>query len=191
MSTKKLSEKGSNVPSIVSKALMQTILEQNALPWYSVHGISHWARVFENGNQLAQITGAKIEVVQLFAVFHDSKRENDRHGQHGAEYAATLRGTLFNLSDEDFDLLYTACAHHTDSLTEGDITVQTCWDADRLDLGRVGIRPDPKYLCTDAAKDATLIDWATQRAKKNLLPKWVHKKWDISIAKLKAAQKKR
>ena len=106
----------------------------------------------------------------MFAVFHDSKRKNDgvdfKHGQHGAEYAATLRGTLFNLSDEDFDLLYTACAHHTDSLTEGDMTAQTCWDADRLDLGRVDIRPHPKYLCTDAAKDMALIDWATQRAQK-------------------------
>jgi uncharacterized protein len=191
-SVMKFLEKSSDVPSVVSKALIQTILEQHALPWYSVHGISHWARVFENGCQLAQLTGAKIEVVQLFAVFHDSRREHDgrdfQHGQHGAEYAATLRGTHFNLLDEDFDLLYTACAHHTDSLTQGDITVQTCWDADRLDLGRVGIRPNPNYLCTDAAKEADMISWANQRAIENFLPKWVYKKWGYSK---KAAQKKR
>ena len=28
----------------------------------------------------------------------------------------------------------------------------TFYDADRLDLGRVGIIPDPRRLCTDAAK---------------------------------------
>jgi hypothetical protein len=35
---------------------------------------------------------------------------------------------------------------------DGDITVQTCWDADRLDLPRVGIQPLPQFLCTEAAK---------------------------------------
>lgn len=29
-----------------------------------------------------------------------------------------------------------------------EILVITCRDADRLDLGRVGIRPDPERLCT-------------------------------------------
>jgi hypothetical protein len=33
-----------------------------------------------------------------------------------------------------------------------DVTIQTCWDADRLDLGRVGIRPDPARMGTEAGK---------------------------------------
>jgi hypothetical protein len=33
-----------------------------------------------------------------------------------------------------------------------DPTVQTCWDADRLDLGRVGIKPHPDFLSPFAAK---------------------------------------
>lgn len=45
-----------------------------------------------------------------------------------------------------------------------DITVQTCWDADRLDLGRVGIRPDPDRLCTSAAKESDLLEWAYARS---------------------------
>ena len=32
------------------------------------------------------------------------------------------------------------------------ITINTCWDADRLDLGRVGITPDSKYLFNAEAK---------------------------------------
>ncbi|MFM7531655.1 MAG: hypothetical protein ACKO5J_04035, partial [Rubrivivax sp.] len=47
--------------------------------------------------------------------------------------------------------------HHSSGLTEADVTVQTCWDADRLDLGRVGIRPSPRYLCTPAARQPETI----------------------------------
>jgi uncharacterized protein len=41
----------------------------------------------------------------------------------------------FAADDDRFDLLYTACDLHTDGLTDGDVTIQACWDADRLDLG--------------------------------------------------------
>jgi uncharacterized protein len=51
-----------------------------------------------------------------------------------------------------------------------DITVQTCFDADRLDLGRVGKIPDPRLLCTDAAKDPKTIDWANQRSVSGYVP---------------------
>ena len=37
------------------------------------------------------------------------------------------------------------------------IKVQTCWDADRLDLGRVGIYPDAQFLCTNTAKYPAFI----------------------------------
>ena len=40
----------------------------------------------------------------------------------------------------------------------------TCWDADRLDLGRVGIRPDPRRLFTAAARSPELLSWAYQRS---------------------------
>jgi len=31
--------------------------------------------------------------------------------------------------------------------------VGACWDADRFNLWRVGIEPDPRYLSTPAARD--------------------------------------
>lgn len=57
-----------------------------------------------------------------------------------------------------------ACEKHSDGLTDADITVQVCWDADRLDLGRVGVRPHARYLCTDAAKSPSVIEWAYGRS---------------------------
>ena len=59
-----------------------------------------------------------------------------------AELAASLRGDLFHLEPSRFDLLYHACEHHTDGGTEGDETILTCWDADRLDR----IVNDPRQL---------------------------------------------
>jgi uncharacterized protein len=52
-------------------------------------------------------------------------------------------------------------------MLDGNITVQTCWDADRLDLGRVGTTPDPRYLCTAAAKQSDIIEWALRRSQRN------------------------
>ena len=135
----------------------------------------------ENGVRFASLTGARLQVVRLFAVFHDSRRINEGHdpghGRCGAAFAAALRGELFQMSDEDFELLRIACADHTMGKTAGDVTVQTCWDADRLDLGRVGIRPDPSYLCTEAAKDRAMILWAYQRSTTKAMPKLV-KEWE-------------
>jgi uncharacterized protein len=111
------------------KPIVHAILENYALPWHGTHGVSHWARVLENGLRLAEKTGANIEVVQLFAIFHDARRVNegsdDGHGERGAEPAAAFRGEWFDLPDDDFDLLYEACAGHTDGETDGDITIQT------------------------------------------------------------------
>lgn len=57
--------------------------------------------MLETGVRLAKVTGANIEVVQLFAVFHDSQRVTEKtdrsHGIRGAEFAAKLRGKLFEL----------------------------------------------------------------------------------------------
>ena len=94
--------------------LVHAILEDYALPWHGIHGVGHWARVLENGLRLAKNTDAKVEIVQLFAVFHDSRRANegfdDGHGLRGAELAAELRGDFFDLPDATFQLLYEACA---------------------------------------------------------------------------------
>ena len=151
--------------SVLTAPLLQAIRGQYRLRWEGIHGVSHWARVRTIGLRLAEHTRADPVVIELFAVFHDACRTNEdrdpHHGRRGAELAAGLRGHIFGLPDTPFALLIAACADHTDGNTEADITVQTCWDADRLDLGRVGIPTDRARLCTPAAKDPRLFTWAT------------------------------
>ncbi len=148
--------------------IVAEILKDYPLSPWGAHGLAHWARVMENGLKLAEMTGANAKVVRLFALFHDSRREDDGddygHGKRGANFAEELRGKLFELLDDEFELLYRACQFHTGGRSDPDVTVLTCWDADRLDLGRVGITPNPLYLCTAAGRDPDLIDWAHDRA---------------------------
>ncbi len=158
------------------------ILKGYAMSPWGFHGVTHWARVQENGLKLAEQTGADRDVVTLFALFHDSRRIDDGddygHGGRGAELAAELRGVVFDLPDESFELLYRACQFHTGGRTDDSVTVLTCWDADRLDLGRVGIMPDPRYLGTKAARDIAMIDWAHTRAVTEVRPTIVDT-WNI------------
>lgn len=167
------------------KPLVHLILEDYALPWYGTHGVGHWARVLENGLRLAAGTDARVEVVQLFAVFHDSRRINEGtdhgHGRRGAELATELRGDHFDLSDADFELLRFACAHHTDGLTDAEPTVQICWDSDRLDLGRIGMMPERHKLCTGAAKSMEMLKWADGRAAIEVVPEFVKEEWEIEF----------
>ena len=123
----------------------------------SVHGPSHWKRVERNGLLLATRSTANTNIVRLFAMLHDSCRTNDGHdtghGARAAKYAVSLRGSYFVLPDEEFTLLQYACTWHTDGLHHKDPTIGTCWDADRLDLGRVGIVPSPKFMSTKFGKE--------------------------------------
>jgi uncharacterized protein len=170
---------------MISNELLQTIINQYRLPWNGIHGLSHWARVLENGRMLAAETGARLEVVELFAVLHDSKRPHEgidyTHGRLGADYAASLRGSLVQLNDSDFELLYTACLEHTNGKIDGNITLLACWDADRLDLGRVGIRPAPKRLCTEVGRLPETIAWGEKRSRIKAIPALVFEEWGIRL----------
>jgi len=50
------------------------------------------------------------------------------------------------------------------------MTIQACFDSDRLDLGRVGKYPNTDFLCTSLAKDEQFIEWAYQRSLVHELP---------------------
>jgi len=136
--------------------LWSLVSEQFPLGADSPHGPTHWRRVEANGMLIAEASGADATVVRLFALFHDSRRENEcrdhGHGKRGAELARSLKGVEFQLDDALFHLLMEACGGHTDIVHHPDPTIGTCWDADRLDLPRVGITPDPAYLNTARAK---------------------------------------
>jgi uncharacterized protein len=147
-------------------AILRAILDGYILPVNGYHGIFHWARVLENGLRIAETTGADREVITLFALFHDSRRVNedqdDGHGLRGGELARSLRGKLVHLDDDRFNLLFEACRLHSEGHTVGNPTLLTCWDADRLDLGRVGVTPDRGRLGTKVGR--RLLSWAHARA---------------------------
>jgi uncharacterized protein len=162
-------------------AILEAILRGYTLPVFGDHGVVHWARVFENGLRIAESNGADPEIVALFALFHDCRRANEDwdegHGLRGAEFAHSLRGDLIHLDDDRFELFFEACRLHTDGHTTGHRTLLACWDADRLDLGRVGITPDPARLCTQAARD--LLPWADQRATQWYQPQELLASWGL------------
>ena len=137
--------------------LWQIVSDQFPLDLYSVHGPAHWRRVERNALLLATRTGADVTVVRLFALFHDSRRRNEfidpQHGTRGATFAAEMRGTHFELSDDAFAKLIHACTWHTDEQQSSDPTIGTCFDADRLDLGRVGVIPDEEFMSTEFGRE--------------------------------------
>ena len=152
---------------IVTQSFVEHCCQAYQMDHNGFHGFDHWMRVLHNGRLLADAEGANLKVVDLFCLLHDSQHLNEdedpSHGQRAAQYAQTLSGQWFDLTDGEMDLLTEALTYHSDGYTEGDTTVQVCWDADRLDLGRVGIRPDPDRLCTNTAKSPSVLEEAYQR----------------------------
>lgn len=158
---------------LITRDFLETLRAQFRLDWHGAHGVAHWGRVRFHGLRLARAVGADLRVVELFAFLHDSQRANEHddpdHGPRAAHYATGLQGQgTIRLDDAALERLVIALDGHTRGSTHPDPTVQVCWDADRLDLGRVGIYPDARRLGTEAARDPELIErawrWGQQHA---------------------------
>ena len=122
-----------------------------------LHGLDHWFQVWRNGEFLATETpGADLEVVAMFALFHDSMRVDDgedpHHGIRAWRLWCKLDGALA-FSAEQAEIFLTACADHTRGKIHTDPTIGVCWDADRLDLTRTGVQLDLKYFSTEAGRE--------------------------------------
>jgi uncharacterized protein len=146
---------------VIAVELIELLESESPLFHSPMHGIKHWRTVARNGLYLAQFSGADVEVVRHFGFFHDSKRRNEhrdpQHGPRAAGFLDTIRGSLA-LDDGQFQLLKRACSGHTHGTQTDCPTLGTCWDADRLDLGRVGITPNSHYLFTSRAKEIADTD---------------------------------
>jgi uncharacterized protein len=128
-----------------------------------IHGEAHWQAVASVGLDLAELTpGADSLTVLLFGLLHDCMRRDDGpdppHGLRAAEYAAGLRGRYFDLDDGQWQRLDFALRRHSDGFRSRDPTVACSWDADRLDLWRVGVPPSPVFLSTAAARRPELLE---------------------------------
>jgi len=146
--------------------LKRKIVAQFKLCINSIHGIKHWKNVERIGKYLTKRNGADFEIVRLFAYLHDSKRENDdhdsEHGLRASKFVKKLYGKkLLNISEKQLEQLIFACKHHSNPSAKNDnATIQTCWDADRLDFWRLGERPEKDLLYTDIAKQDKTIEFA-------------------------------
>lgn len=113
-----------------------------------VHGVEHWDRVAIFGQLLYQ-DGADMDVIRSFAYLHDSERQSNAvdvdHGIRASKLIDTIRDTLLGyLSDMQIEKLKQACELHSVAHKTGDITIDICFDADRIDLFRYGVFVMPK-----------------------------------------------
>jgi uncharacterized protein len=152
--------------------LIALIKSEFKLDWQGIHGANHWARVLNHGKNIGQIRKADLLIVELFGFLHDSCRFNDgrdpQHGARAAEFAQGIHGDFYQLKPKQLDTLCYAMTHHSGGEVSTNATIQTCWDADRLDLGRVGIFPSPQYLSQEASIFIDLAhDWSIEQHRKN------------------------
>lgn len=145
--------------------------EQFRLDIHGAHGLPHWERVLKHGQAIARLDPlVDRKVVELFAVLHDSQRfdedEDIAHGIRASFYTRQLvtAGVIRDLAPEQADILYWAVKDHSIGRRVYEPTVQACWDADRLDLGRVGIKPEAKYMGSEYARRPEVIEAAWQES---------------------------
>lgn len=90
------------------------------------------------------------EIVLMFALLHDMRREDEgrdpNHGPRAAVLAAQINDTTLGLEPERLGVLVAAIRDHNGSGPSDEPTRGTCLDADRLNLWRVGIAPHPPLL---------------------------------------------
>ena len=143
--------------------ILKTIRKQIKIDWWGHHGIRHWARVRRNGRIIAQhVPNIDLTVLDLFAVLHDAGRhDEDEDPYHGYRCAALLRKVYkpedFGLNLGQYITLLYAIEHHSEQVKPISITVAACWNADRLDIGRVGITPDKRFMCAEALPPDDII----------------------------------
>ncbi len=158
--------------------LIRTAAKNYPLDPAGAHGPFHWARVIDNGRLLAKIYNVNPRIPELFGAFHDCRRGcegcDTGHGQLGMAALKEL-GLRQGLIIKEFQFVLYACKHHTVPRfrRELPIEIQICLDADRLDLLRVGITPDPEYLFTELAKTQAVRNWANERALHHAPPDWL------------------
>lgn len=137
--------------------LLETALAKAWMRESALHGEAHWRCVAASGLALAErVPASDPELVFLFALLHDTRRENEAydpgHGARAAVYARELAArSSLAVGDQRLELLCHALELHSDGQVSDDPTVGVCWDADRLHLPRVGIDPDPALFSTGLA----------------------------------------
>jgi len=106
----------------------------------ALHGISHLRQVSLLAGKIASASGADVESAMVAGFLHDAGRTDDFGGnQHALDSAILARPLLIRLYPHiDADLVCYAIARHADGMTTDDPLIGSLWDADRLELKRIG-----------------------------------------------------
>jgi uncharacterized protein len=138
------------VPYVLQESHTLNVLQSR------LHGLDHWFRVWKNAQLLiGKEPKASLEVIALYALFHDSMRLNDGidpdHGFRGYKLWERFHQKHDHkdfLSEHEKELFFEACTEHNKGYQTTNPTIAVCWDADRLDLHRKGIWPDVRFMST-------------------------------------------
>ena len=146
--------------SVISEELLKVIRNEFVLDWHGCHGISHWLRVRRNGLALCREIGGNVKLIEMFAMIHDCRRHDEGedilHGKRATSFIERVSRMLAGiLSSDEIHKLKSACEYHTTEVKSDDPNIRICWDADRLDIGRVGKDIDIRFLNTSPAKNET------------------------------------
>jgi uncharacterized protein len=160
-------------------ALARSVEDSQSGATSRLHGPDHWRKVALVGLTLADASPeCDRDLLLLFALLHDSQRQNENedpaHGERAAAFATTLN---LPLSPQALATLVFALHHHDTGQLSDDPTIAVCWDADRLNLWRVGIQPDPELLSTPQARLRERIIWAGRLQKQ-------HFEWEYVLTHL-------
>lgn len=157
------------MPSALPKDVVERVLSQFVLDREGRHGPKHWDRVRITGLEIAAFRKFDPLVFELFSLFHDSCRVEEGHDPHhglrGAALAEELCGRMGIISEMSFSRAVEACRLHTSCSRHNDPVIQACFDADRLDLPRVGIEPNPKLISAETWSNNALRLGAVKRAR--------------------------
>jgi len=151
------------IPAVDFLSLVAEIRRQAAHADSTVHGEAHWRAVAWTYLDLVPLVpGADAEVGLLFGLCHDAMREHDGHDpDHGPRAAAMVRTLaaegLLALESDRLRTLARAIENHTGGPPTSHPTIGLCQDADRLNLWRCSVRPDPRFLSTVAAREPARI----------------------------------
>src|SRR3989344_4339246 len=75
------------------------------------------------------------------------------NSDHGISHWQRYKEILLDITVGQLSNLVIACKSHSQSeIKPENITIATCWDADRLDLWRLGATPNPELLFSEYAK---------------------------------------
>lgn len=183
------------------RKIIDLVLDQYALPIDGYHGIAHWARVYEIGQRVATLVNQLLpkanldhRVPALFALLHDACRLNEGHdpdhGPRAAVFAEKLyRDGIIDLPPELWMWVYQAIESHTHGVISAYPYVQVCYDSDRLDLPRVGIYPDSRFISYETYHHRELMKWSFANAVEQSIPLRVLEAWGCKLAHIAIANR--